>query len=85
MRRLMIVVAFLLGSGMIAAVIEAGDGFTITSGVINANDHELAEGYFAVGVGREPVQIMVVPNSTPWLVLREHRGKKVILRFEVIP
>ena len=50
--------------------------YVIGMGHLSAADHELAEGYFGIG---QATAIMVKPQSSGWLHLRELRGKTVSL------
>lgn len=55
--------------------------YSLVAGLISANDHELADGYFAIA---QKTAIMVVPESPAWLRLRELRGQTVELIARVI-
>lgn len=50
--------------------------YVITSGTLSATEHELAEGWFALG---QATAILVKPDSPSWMRLRELRGKRVEL------
>lgn len=56
---------------------------TIGMGELNAAEHELADGYFAIGVGHPPTAIMVAPQSVGWLHLRDLRGQRVTVLVRV--
>ena len=50
--------------------------YVIGMGHLSSSDHEMADGMFAIG---QNTAIMVRPESSGWLRLRELRGKNVSL------
>lgn len=75
--------AALIGMPVLGAQIpNSGTAYTIASGEVNAAEHEMSDGYYAIGVAG--CAVMVKPESTGWLRLRELRGQKVDLLARVI-
>lgn len=52
----------------------AKPGYVLCSGQVNTAEHEMADGWFAIGVGIRPSAIVLSPGSSGWLHLRELRG-----------
>ena len=64
----------------LAAVRQEPRTVTLAMGIVSAADHELADGYIAIGQG---TAIMVKPQSVGWLHLRELRDRTITLLARV--
>ena len=51
---------------------------------LNAAEHEISDGYFSCGIAKA-FAFFTVPNSIPWLQLKELNGRRVRVVLEVSP
>jgi hypothetical protein len=67
----------------------AAESHILSMGIVNFSDHELdagGVGYFAIGHSEKQGTVIMAPvDSSAWLVLRDLRDQKVIIRVERQP